>query len=268
MIMAEDNHCRNRAGEEIKAKEQKATYKHCPRSHQVIIFIHGIIEGPKQFRRMAQIAYQEGYSIYMLLLPGHGRSGKAFARADYKQWITYVSWEIKKMKACYKEIILVGHSMGALFSLCEAVNFPCQIKALVLLDTPLCLRLWPRVLIGAVKIKNGQIYDDYTKAEANAISIRRGRGCHYIRWLVRYCELFSLIRFTRKQIKWLKQPVFLVFAKKDEFVCLKSRRYFYQISSQVEEMILEDSGHFSYHHEDLISLEMGFREFISKQKEV
>lgn len=266
MIIRRNNHRGKYEKESIS--EQREVYKHYPGSHQVIIFIHGIIEGPKQFRRLVQIAYEEGYSVYVLLLPGHGESARVFKRAGYREWMIYVSSQIKRTKMIYDEIILVGHSMGALFSLCEAASFPEKIKAVVLIDTPLRIRLWPRVLIGAVRIKQGKVYDEYTKAERNAISIREIKGIDYIRWLIRYCELFSLIKFSKRQIAHLRQPVLLIFAKKDEFVCLKSKRYFYPKKELITEVILQDSGHFSYHHEDLIGLEESFRQFISVQKEV
>ena len=255
-----------------------AIYKHYPQSQSIVIFIHGIIEGPKQFRRLGQIAYEEGLSIDVLLLPGHGGSGEAFGRTCYKEWIEYVSLQVQGMKKRYQNIILAGHSMGALLALCETAAFPEQIIGLVLMDTPLILRLWPRVVKGAVKIikDKGQGLDAYTRAEYHAISVNQTTPRGYLKWMMRYLELFSLVRYTRKQIKKVKVPLLLIFAAKDEFVSLKGRKYFAekeelrgemtQKAKEITELILKDSGHFCYHHEDLLQLEDTFRRFIKKMR--
>ena len=248
--------------------KEKAIYKHYPGSERVIVFIHGIIEGPKQFRRLAQIAYKLGYAINILLLPGHGGNGHIFARTSYKQWVNYVSRQVKQMKAQYKEVILVGHSMGALLTLCEAVANDNKIIAIVLMDIPIKVHLWPRVIEGAIKIGVGDIkpWEGYTRAEYGAISVGRTSILGYLGWLDRYCELFTLIRYSKKQIHKIQIPILLVFANKDEFVSLKSKRYFENNSFVMQEVILEDSGHFCYNHHDLVKLEKVFKDFIRAEK--
>lgn len=252
----------------------KEIYKAYPDSQQVVIFIHGIIEGPKQFRRLAEIAYEAGYSIYILLLPGHGGSGELFGITGYREWIRYTSWQIKIMKQKYKEVILVGHSMGALLALCEGASFPEQIRALVLLDTPLVIRVWPRVIKGAIKIAagKGEVADAYTRAEYHAISVKQPTTWGYVRWAMRYIELLTLVRYARKQVPRIMKPTLVVFAMKDEFVSLKSRSYLrlhlthVKVKKQFNEILLKDSGHFCYHHEDLLQLEIAFKHFMMKQK--
>lgn len=251
-----------------RSHKEKAIYKHYPGSRQVIIFIHGIIEGPKQFRHLAQIAYKTGYSINILLLPGHGGDGGTFARTSYKQWVSYVTGEVKQMRNKYDEVLLVGHSMGALLIICEIAADDNKIIAAILLDPPIKIHLWPRVVEGAIKIGFGDIrpWENYTRAECRAISIGRTSSLGYLGWVIRYCELFALIRYTKKQIHKIHKPILLIFAKKDEFVSLKSRRYFENNPSVIKRVILEDSGHFCYNHYDLLKLEKVFKAFIEGKR--
>lgn len=246
----------------------KSIYKHHPKSKQVIVFIHGIIEGPKQFRHLAQIAYQAGYSTNILLLPGHGGSGRAFAGTSYKLWINYVTSQVRRMKRLYDEVLLVGHSMGALLSLCEAAVDREKITALVLMDVPFRIHLWPRVVKSTIKIGFGDIkpWENYTRAEYKAISVGRAPSWGYLAWIIRYCELFIIISYTKKQISKIRKPILVVFARKDEFVSLKSRQYFRKEKLALQELILEDSGHFCYNHYDLLKFEDTFKTFIGKQK--
>ena len=95
---------------------------HQPFSYKVkdattaVIFIHGILEGPFQFHELATKALEQGMATFGILLPGHGKSAEDFANSNRQQWINYVDKVIKEISQNYPNIILVGHSMGALLS--------------------------------------------------------------------------------------------------------------------------------------------------------
>ena len=59
-------------------------------SNTMVIFIHGILEGPKQFRKFTEVVYNKGFSYSAILLDGHGGSGKKFANSSMKKWINSV----------------------------------------------------------------------------------------------------------------------------------------------------------------------------------
>lgn len=250
----------------MNQKSHKSIYKHYPGSNQVILFIHGILEGPKQFRHLAQIAYEMGYSTQILLLPGHGVKGRIFARTSYEQWVLYVSQQIKHIKKQYEEVLIVGHSMGALLALCEIATWNHQIIGAILIDPPIKVHLWPRVIEGVFKIRARAIksWDHYTQAQYHALSVHEITFLDYLGGVMRYLELFVLIRYTKKQIHKIQKPLLLIFAKKDEFVSLKSRKFFENVDSVRQELILEDSGHFCYHHTDLVKLEEAFKVFLKE----
>ena len=253
----------------VRGHQVEVLYKHNKGSHEAIIFIHGILEGPRQFRKLAQIAYGEGYSIYMLLLPGHGKSSKEFATTYYMEWIRCVSKHITFLSKQYDQLILVGHSMGALIAICESAVRRERIKALFLMNPPLKIHLWPRVIKGAIKIKLGRVHQDekYVLAEYHAMGVGIIRGKDFIGWIRRYSELLSIIRFTKKQIEKINVPMFLVFAAKDEFVSMKSYDSFKDCLGKIKVLYLRDSGHFCYHHSDLVTLEKAYTSFIKVQKE-
>lgn len=236
---------------------------------QVIVFIHGILEDARQFRKLEELAHHEGYGTCLFHLPGHGGSSQYFAKTSYKAWIQYVSRNIRRLARQYEEMILVGHSMGALLAICEATNNPRHIKALFLIDPPLSVHIWPRVIKSALTISFGKIKDSqpYTKAEYHAMGVEPLRLRDSIGWLRRYSELLSIVGYTRKQICKIHLPMFVVFAAKDEFVSIKGRKYFKNYQGKLEVLYLLDSGHFCYHHSDLITLERFYLKFIKSHKE-
>lgn len=243
---------------------QKTYYKHYPESQQVIIFIHGIMESPKQFRNLAKIAYKEKNSILLLLLPGHGKDLKNFEDTPFMEWVRYVSYAVYQMKKRYKFIILVGHSMGALFCLCEGAARKNKINQMIVIDTPLKVHIWPRVIKGtyAILCHQGSQTNPYIISEYHAmgVSINRRFALKYMDWLKHYMELFSIINYTRHQLQKVKVPILAIFAEKDEFVSLKSKKEFEKLKGNITILSLKESGHFCYHHSDLEILERIFKE--------
>lgn len=241
-------------------------YKHYKGSKQVIVFIHGIAEGPNQFRRLAQIAYSEGYSVYLALLPGHGKCAKAFYQTDCLEWCRYISYLLQRLEKRYEHIILVGHSMGALLAINEVAAGKIAIQAIVLIDCPIYVHLRFKVIYAIISIMHGKYNrDKYTLAEYRAISIAASKESDYLKCVTKYMELAIMIYYTKKRIRYVSIPTLLFFGVKDEFVALKSKEYFNK--PNMFKVILRDSGHFCYHHTDLLKLENIFRAFISKQKD-
>ena len=54
----------------------------------VVIFIHGIVEGPGQFLRLMEVTYNSGYSAASLLLPGHGGQEEILHKAAVRNGLS------------------------------------------------------------------------------------------------------------------------------------------------------------------------------------
>ncbi len=249
-------------------RHQKEYYKKRPFSDTVVIFIHGILEGNMQFRNLGSIAYKEGYSVLILLLPGHGETGETFAKVHLNQWVDYVNKQVQQMEREYKYIILVGHSMGSLLAIGYAAHFPGKIKSLVLFALPLAIELKYRVIKGAIKIATGRLSEKepYVIAECRAIGVGKTKSWTYIKWIPRYIDLFILISYIKKQLNKIKKPVLVIQSKKDEFVPVRVIRLIQQQLSTSKIIILGDSGHFCYHHSDINRLEVAFKQFLQEEK--
>lgn len=247
---------------------QEPEYRRFPGSKRIVIFIHGIVEGPEQFRNLAWIAYNKGYSTYCLLLPGHGGNSSRFTNTPTMRWVSYVSAQIRKMSYFYKEIILVGHSMGALLCIDEVASNHYRIKKLVLIDVPLKIHLWPRVLKSAWKIIRRDIepQDGYTVAQYRAmgVHVQPNEQVGWMKWLQKYIEVYILIRYTRKRLMKIKVPILAIFAEKDEFVSRKAKKELRRLDIPTKQLSLEDSGHFCYHESDLLLLEKSFGQFLDE----
>lgn len=236
-------------------------------SKTIVIFIHGILEGPNQFKEFAEILHKEGFSYSAILLHGHGKSGKYFAKSSREKWMNSVDKEILKHKDNYENIILVGHSMGALLSLLFALKYKNKVKGIVLISTPLKVFVRFNMIISSIKVAFGRVREQDTLAKyaKKAFSVERGSIFTYISWIPRYVDLFTLISLTKKELKNIEVPTLIVQCKRDELVSYKTLKVFKRkLQNDYEVINLEKSGHFYYDDEELRYLLNEFEIFINK----
>lgn len=240
-----------------------------PHAKGVVLFIHGILEGPYQFRGLADIANQNGYSSYAILLPGHGDSAERFSRIEKQVWLNYVEQTIRRLSKDYQQIIIVGHSMGCLLGLLTSLRYP-QIKKAFLISTPLKLKLSFRGLRCSIKVAHGKVdeKDIYTTAIYRAWSIKRAKHLiTYLRWIPRYLDLFSLVRETNKKLGEIKIPLTIVHCKDDEFVSDESINVFKRhLTCKYNVLELPKSGHFYFTEDEKRQLNSYFEKFITNKK--
>lgn len=236
-------------------RKQYEYHKHCDGADTIVIFIHGILEGSMQFRSLAKIAYDAGYSTLVLLLPGHGKKGEDFANTSMGKWIHYVNKRIKNMEDKYRRIILVGHSMGGLLAVEYVSHFTSNVAKLILIGFPVKIWVNPRVIVGAYKISIGKINkkEKYVVAECRAMGVEATKLIGCMGWIPRYIELLHLVYHSRKQIKKINLPIIIIQSCKDEFICKKINKYISK--SNIQLYNLENSYHFCYDHTDLNKLE-------------
>ena len=215
---------------DIKKDSQTPFLYENKESNTMVIFVHGILEGTKQFRKFTDIVYNKGFSYSAILLDGHGGSGKKFANSSMKKWINSVEKEILKYKDKYENIILVGHSMGGLLSILLSLKYKNKVKSLILISTPLKVHVRFDMMISSIKIALGKIKDEdtLTKYAYNALSVDRSSLVTYARWIPRYKDLFELIVMVKRELKIIAIPTVIIHTKKDELVSNKSLNLFYK----------------------------------------
>lgn len=236
-------------------------------SNTIIIFIHGILESPNQFKEFAKISKKENFSYSAILLDGHGKSGKDFAKSNKDKWIKNVDAEILKYKKSYENIILVGHSMGGLLSVLFSLKYKKEVKGLVLIGTPLKVFVRYNIIRSSFKVVFRKIHkkDVLAQQALRAFSVDRCSIFTYITWIPRYIDLFILIKKAKKQLGKVSVPTLIIQSKDDEFVSCKSLNVFRnELNNDYKIVNLEKSGHFHYEKGELKYLLQEFKNFIKE----
>lgn len=234
-----------------------------PGAKRAVLFIHGIVGTPNHFRDLIPLVGEvpEDWSIYNILLDGHGKSVEDFARTSMKKWKTQVWRVFDELAESHEQVVIVGHSMGTLFAMELALEHPDQIPFLYLIAAPMRPGLRLFGIVNMMRLVFGMIREDRPMevATRQVCGVRTTRKLwKYLGWIPRFLELFAEIIHTEKHMKGLTVPCVAYQSEKDELVRNRS----YQIlekSGVVEVHNLRNSTHFYYHPDDQKMVQADFQ---------
>lgn len=201
------------------------------------------------------------------MLDGHGESGKSFADSSMEKWINSLNKEINIYKEKYKNIVLVGHSMGATLSILSYIEHKEYIKGIISISAPIHVRVKVNIVLSSIKIALGNINENdmLTNHAYNAFSVDRCSILTYLRWIPRYIDLFKLIIRSRKLLDKIEVPVLVVNAMNDELVSHRSLNVFEKKLNTNKKIInLQKSGHFYYDEVDIEYLYDEYKIFLDE----
>lgn len=96
--------------------------KHSTKSDNAVLCIHGYTGYPGEVVRPAVDLYEKGCDVFAPRLPGHGTSGRDFERSRKEDWIQVAENAARDLVRTYKNVYLVGHSMGGGIALITAAD--------------------------------------------------------------------------------------------------------------------------------------------------
>ena len=224
----------NKHSEYIRISEDKKT---------ACLMVHGIVGSPRFFDSIIPLL-PEDWSIYNILLDGHGGEVKDFANTSIFKWREQVGGYLSHLQKEYEEIYIFAHSMGTLISMEAVIERPFKIKKMFLFAIPLAPRVKIRSFINTTKsvLGIGKVEIDTLDAK-NHFSITPERNVlKYIGFAPRYFEFLQSVKEMRKRIKLLYVPMEAFIHCKDELVSNKGEKYIRR-NERIRIHFLENSYH-------------------------
>ena len=241
--------------------EHKSFIREVPGSDTAVLMIHGILGTPRHFDMLLQ-EIPESWSVYNILLPGHGGSASDFGHSSMQQWREAAQITFDELCGRYRRILLVGHSMGTLFSLSMAISRPEKVGGLFLLAVPLRVFMKPVMAANALRVTFGMMREDDPRQTAS-------RDCcgvqttwklwQYIPWIPRFLELFVEMAATEKRLPLLGVPAIALQSEQDELVSLRSGKKLKK-NPLIRVIPLPGSGHYYYPDADRTVMLQVFRD--------
>lgn len=219
-----------------------------PGSPVGVVMLHGIAGTPDHFRFLED-RIPESWSVYNLLLPGHGSTVRAFGRSSLRQWRSHARQYLDRCHGAHERMLLIGHSMGTLFALEWAMDHPDARVELLLLNCPMKVKYPPATAWLCLKTAFGHT-SEHCLAMARATSVAlTPRLWQYLSWIPRVLELLGQIRRVRARLPELTAPGECFHSARDELVRDAARRVLEDCPG-LKLRTLTDSGHFDYDPKD------------------
>lgn len=221
-----------------------------PGADTAVVFIHGIAGTPRHFDELLPLTalVPETYSVCNLLLPGHGGAVRDFSSSGMKQWREYALEAVEALCRTHSKIVLVGHSMGTLFSIEAACRWPEKITALVLLAVPLCPRVKLSASVRMLRLCFGCLREDI----ATDYALMRACGVEptwklweYAGWIPGFLGLLAQIYRTGRMLQEMSTQAYVFQSAHDELVSKYSQQLLRR-NPCIDVHVLPNSGHFYY----------------------
>lgn len=240
----------------------KTVEQMCPGADTAILYVHGILGTPTQFRDFFPLA--EGCSQCSLQLDGHGGDAKAFSQTSMKQWKAQVDAKVADLLQTHRSLLLVAHSMGTLFAISASIQHADRVKGIFLIDVPLSIRLRPALAVNCWKVFWNRIKPD----DFRALAAQQAYGIEmdykiwrYLGWIPRYLELFCEIHKVKQMVSEISVPCAAFQSKQDEMVGRSAVELLRENPRlQVHEM--PSSTHFYFAPEDLAWMLRSYVQFL------
>lgn len=239
-----------------------------PDADTAVLFIHGIVGTPNHFRDLIPLIdlVPKDWSIYNVLLDGHGKTVDDFARTSMKKWHTQV-WNIfGELAKTHKQVILVAHSMGTLFSIQLALENPEKVPFLFLIAVPLRPGIRLMTVRNLLCLVFGKLREDVPleAATMKVCGVQTTRKLwKYVKWIPRFLELFTEIYRTEKVMGLLDIPCVAYQSQRDELVTNCTGKIL-EKTGVMEVHNLLHSTHFYYHPDDQKVVRADFEKRIKK----
>jgi len=115
------------------------------------LLLHGFGDTPQTLRYLAEYLNARGWLVRAPLLPGHGRSLRAFAASRASDWLGAARAELAAMRARHGSVAIVGLSMGGALATVLAADEG-DVPALALVAPYLSMPGWLRRLALAHRV--------------------------------------------------------------------------------------------------------------------
>lgn len=233
-----------------------------PGAETAVLFLHGIVGTPRHFDERLPLVHlvPENWSVYNLLLPGHGGSVDAFSGSTMEDWKRYV-WKIfDKLASTHRHVILVGHSMGTLFAIQIAMEKGEKIPFLFLIASPIC----PKVGVSAVRHSVGLVFPSQhadpkiqrAMSHSGSVTLTK-KVWKYIPWIPNLWDLLAEARKTKQLLPKLQTKTIVFQSKSDELVSRRSETYLSQCPN-AKITVLANSTHFYYTGPEIRMVQQAF----------
>ncbi|ABR30730.1 esterase [Thermosipho melanesiensis] len=209
-----------------------------------VLLIHGYTGSPHDMVYLANRLNEEGYTVLVPRLPGHGTSSKDFLESNWRDWLRRGLDSYFDLSGLCEEVYIGGLSMGGVLALILAsiVN-PKKIVSIAgaIFTVDKRIALTPLISLFTKKMKRKIYFEKYENKDLEYLS----KEYWSYNWPLQAKYLYKLMKIARKRIRLIRSDILILASEKDETVPLKAAHYIYNnVSSEKRKLeVFKESGH-------------------------
>lgn len=194
-----------------------------------VLLVHGWTSTPYEVRRLGKYLNEHGYTVYGIMLSGHGTKPKDLENIGWLEWVGDVRNGYYELKKSCKKVYVGGTSIGGSLALILAEEKQ-DIAGLVLMATPHHMRLESAALLvlkilTLLKKKYRKKFYPPTFGVATTIT----RLISYQKYPVQsVLEAFKVVQEARSRLRAVTQPCLIMQSTHDHIVSRNSMNRIYK----------------------------------------
>ncbi len=214
---------------------------------RAVLLLHGFGDTPQSLGFLARRLHALGWTVHAPLLPGHGRTLRAFTRSTAGEWVAHARGAYAALRARHPTVGVVGQSMGGALAAVLAAETIDPPDALVLLapylEMPPRLRrladahpYWSPLLPLVGSRGTRSILDRAAQAESLAYDAVSGRLL---------AELRAVVDRAQQALPAVQAPTLVVQSRRDHRIAPDAcRRAVARLGSRRRRLVwVDDGGH-------------------------
>jgi len=211
---------------------------------KAILIIHGFTGYPGEFYELSHALNEEGYTVSLPRLPGHGTNRKDFLSTGWKDWLEHVIEAYKNLEAEYSSVSITGLSMGGVLTLILSSMF--KPERIALLAPAMAVGDKSFYLTPLLKFFKKELPKDWTPEPEDSEDVKiLGREYWSVHLPGQMANLYKLMRMAKRGLKHVSCPALLMLSEKDDSVPLYAGDIIETglKNSTVKKVILKNSPH-------------------------
>jgi esterase/lipase len=200
---------------------------------RAVLLVHGLYDSPFSLRDIGHLFYKEHFSVYSLLLPGHGTVPGDLLTIHRESWRDALFFAMNYLTRIYDSIYLCGFSTGGLLCIDYHLSHPhIPLDGIITLAPPIKIKSFAAPLAPLISycvpwIKK-RIENNYTKY--------RSFPCHAV------AEVYRLAQEVQHKLKHhapLSADILMSFSMADHIVSPKAAQQFFgQFASEESQCLI------------------------------
>ncbi len=209
-----------------------------------VLFLHGFMGNPSEFKYMIERCEEEKFSYFAPRYPGHGTTIEDMITTSGNDWYMCAREAYIEMSSHCSKVYIVGHSMGACFSVNIANEF--NTEKVVLISMPHELKDFRLNFTGAIS-KFSKILQ--IESSSNGINepeeSKKHVGYHSGIPVSQSGDLLKIIKNTEKNLHKFHSEVLICQSEGDTTIPANSSEYIFSniISIRKQKLNFQKSNH-------------------------